>query len=198
MTILDRVIKHFSKLPGLGKKSASRIAYFLLQSDPEYIKNFANDLINLKEKISECSICGNYTEENPCPICSNPNRNHKIICVVAESKDIFPIEQSREYMGVYHVLKGVISPLNGIGPDDLRIQSLIEKIQNQNIDEIIIATNPTLEGETTALYLAKIIGSKNIKISRLASGLPVGGDLEYADSQTISRAFQSRSQFNQE
>lgn len=197
MTILDRIISHFSKLPGLGKKSASRIAYFLLQSDTANIRQFANDLINLKEKISECKICGNYTEINPCEICSNQNRNHKIICVVEESKDIFPIEQSREYTGVYHVLKGVISPLNGVGPDDLRIQPLLSKIQEQKIDEIIIATNPTLEGETTALYLAKMIGVSNVKISRLASGLPVGGDLEYADSQTISRAFKSRSQFNQ-
>ena len=194
MTILERLIHHLSKLPGLGRKSASRIAYYILKADRSYAESLSRDIKELKEKIKPCRICGNYTEVNPCSICTDPQRDKSTICIVEQPKDIIAIESSREFQGVYHVLNGVISPIDGIGPEDLSFSALLERITNESIKEIIIATNPTVEGETTALYLVKQLEGKNVKITRIALGIPLGGDLEYADSITLGRALKGRNE----
>lgn len=194
MTILERLIHHLSKLPGLGRKSASRIAYYILKADKSFSEALSRDIKELKEKIKPCHICGNYTEENPCSICSDPQRDKSTLCIVEQPKDIHAIESSREFEGVYHVLNGVISPIDGIGPEDLSFSELYERIKNEPIKEIIIATNPTVEGETTALYLVKELEGKDIKVTRIALGIPLGGDLEYADSITLARALKGRNE----
>ncbi len=192
MTVLDRVIGRLSKLPGLGKKSASRIAYYLLKADQALVSSLAMDIMELKSKIKTCPICGNYTEELPCSICTDTHRDKETICVVEQPKDLLSIESTHEYHGLYHVLMGVLSPIDGVGPDDLRIRKLFERIDGGEIREVIIATNPTVEGETTALYLINQMKEKSLKVTRLALGLPVGGDLEYADRLTLARALQGR------
>ena len=192
MTILDRLIGNLTKLPGLGKKSASRIAYYLLKTDQNVVRSLAMDIMELKNRIKNCPICGNYTEELPCRICTDLQRDKTTICVVEEPKDVLSIESTHEYHGLYHVLMGVISPIDGVGPDDLRVRKLFERIDGREIREVIIATNPTVEGETTALYLINQMKEKPVKVSRLALGLPVGGDLEYADRLTLARALQGR------
>ena len=193
MTIIKKLITDLSKLPGLGKRSASRIVYYLLKIDKSYIEHLAADLLHLKEAITVCSVCGNYTDIQPCAICTDSSRDHTVICVVEEPKDILSMEAIHEYRGLYHVLMGVISPIDGIGPENLRIQSLQERIKKNQIKEIILATNPTLAGDATALYLISLFKKEtNITLSRLAMGLPVGGDLEYADKLTLERAFLSR------
>jgi recombination protein RecR len=192
VTILERLTHHLSKLPGLGRKSASRIAYYLLGADSAYTEALSRDIRELKERIKPCTICGNYTEENPCPICTDPHRDRSIICVLEQPRDILAIESSREFRGLYHVLMGAISPIDGIGPDDLTFAKLIERLKTEPIKEIIIATNPTVEGETTALYLVKQLQGIDIKITRIALGIPLGGDLEYADSITLARALKGR------
>ncbi len=192
MNIIEQVISQLAKLPGLGKKSASRIVYFLLKSPDSKTESLAGALLALKKNLKSCRICGNFAETDPCPICQDASRDKTVICVVEEAKDILTIEATHVHSGLYHVLGGVISPLDGIGPNNLRIKELINRITSTAITEIIIATNPTVEGDTTALYLAKIIKTTGVTVSRIALGLPVGGDLEYADKLTLSQALKRR------
>ncbi len=193
MNLIEKLIGNFSRLPGVGKKSASRIVYYLLKTDQAYIQNLSKDLTELKRRISNCTKCGNYTETQPCGICSNHSREHTTLCVVEEPKDVLSIESINQYKGLYHVLMGVISPIDGVGPKDLRISSLLSRIHSEGIREIILATNPTLEGDTTALYIIDLLKKEtDVSIARLALGLPVGGDLEYADKLTLARAFAGR------
>jgi recombination protein RecR len=192
VTVLERMIENLAKLPGLGKKSASRIAYFILRSDPNYVLSLARDLRELKEKMKPCPICGNYTEQVPCRICTDNNRDKTTLCVVEEPKDLLSIEMTHQYHGLYHVLRGAISPIDGIGPDDLRIDSLLNRVKGEGIREVILATNPTVEGDTTAVFLAGQLKELGVSVTRLALGLPVGGDLEYADRLTLARALEGR------
>ncbi len=192
MTVLDRLISNLARLPGLGQKSASRIAYYLLKADQGFVRFLATEILELKEKIKTCPICGNYTEEVPCSICTDDKRDKSILCVVEEPKDVLSIESTREYHGLYHVLMGAISPIDDIGPNDLRIKKLFERVKEKRFREVIIATNPTVEGDTTALYLVDQLKEEQVKVTRLALGLPVGGDLEYADRLTLARALLGR------
>ncbi len=192
MNALDELTDSFSRLPGIGKKSASRIANHLLKADKYFLERFANQLLTLQEKIKPCSICGAWTENDPCPVCSDISRDRSVICVVEQPQDVSTIENSHQYHGLFHVLGGVISPINGIGPDKLGISKLVNRVKNQNIKEVIIATNPTVEGDTTALFIQQSLSSADCTLTRLASGLPVGGDLEYADSYTLERSFSGR------
>ncbi|ATV60226.1 recombination mediator RecR [Fusobacterium pseudoperiodonticum] len=189
---LERLILEFNKLPGVGQKSATRYAFHILNQSEEDVKNFAEALLAVKDNVKRCSICGNYCESDTCNICSDNTRNHNIICVVEESKDIMILEKTTKYRGVYHVLNGRLDPLNGITPNELNIKSLIERLGKEDIEEIILATNPNIEGETTAMYLAKLIKNFGIKITKLASGIPMGGNLEFSDTATISRALDDR------
>ena len=189
---LERLILEFNKLPGVGMKSATRYAFFILNQSEEEVKNFIEALNMVKEKVKKCSICGNFCEEDICSICSDNLRNKDIICVVEESKDIITLEKTTKFKGVYHVLEGRLDPLNGITPNELNIKSLIQRIADNNIKEIILATNPNLEGETTAIYLAKLIKNFDIKVTKLASGIPMGGNIEFSDIATISRALDDR------
>ncbi len=186
------MIENLAKLPGLGRKSASRIAYFLLRADLSYVQALARDLRELKDKTKPCPVCGNYTEEVPCRICSDSRRDRSTLCVVEEPKDLVSIEMTRQYNGLYHVLMGALSPIDGIGPDDLRVASLLERVRREGIREVILATNPTVEGDTTAVYLADRLKQLGAAVTRLALGLPVGGDLEYADRLTLARALEGR------
>lgn len=192
MKALDELIAQLAKLPGLGKKSASRIAYYLLKADSQYVQNLAQQMIHVRERIHPCRECGSYTEEEVCPLCTDPTRDRSLICVVEQPQDVEVIESIREYRGLYHVLMGVLSPLDGIGPSELRIAKLLERLRALPVKEVIIATNPTLEGDTTALYLVQLIEPLGIRTSRLALGLPVGGDLEYADRLTLARSLRGR------
>lgn len=193
MNIIDELTGSFSRLPGIGKKSAARIVNHLLKADPVYMKNFSRQISELQEKIKPCSICGAWTENDPCPICSNPLRDKSLVCVVEQPQDVSTIEGAGGYQGLYHVLGGVIAPLEGVGPDQLNIASLLERVQKGGIAEIIIATNPTFEGDSTAMYLQRLLSEYDgIKVTRLATGIPVGGDLEYADKLTLARSFRGR------
>ena len=193
---LDRLVALLAKLPGVGKKSASRMAYHILDGESAYARSLAGELAALHSSILRCSVCGGFTETDPCPICSDTGRDHSVICVVERAQDLRIIEESREFSGVFHVLGGLIAPLEGVGPGDLAIGRLLERIKGKNIKEIILALNPTVAGDTTALYLHKILkGSLTdypVEVTRLASGLPVGGDLEYTDRITLSRSFRGR------
>jgi len=189
---LDRLIVLLTKLPGVGKKSASRMAYHILDNDSVFAQTLAEELAGLHKAIRRCSVCGGFTESDPCQICSDINRDHSIICVVERAQDLRIIEESREFHGVFHVLGGLIAPLEGVSPDDLCIGKLIARLRNSDVKELILALNPTVEGDTTALYLQKILKDLPVTISRLASGLPVGGDLEYTDRLTLSRSFRGR------
>lgn len=196
MNIIDELTGSFSRLPGIGKKSAARIVNHLLKADKIYMHNFARQLTELQEKIKPCSVCGAWTENDPCPICSNPVRDRTLICVVEQPLDVQTIEGAGGYTGLYHVLGGVIAPLEGVGPDQLNIASLVSRVQQGGISEIIIATNPTFEGDSTALYLQRLLSEHSeVKVTRLATGIPVGGDLEYADRLTLARSFRGRSTF---
>lgn len=189
---LQNLIDALGKMPGVGPKSAQRIAFWVLQTDEENIKALAQALQTAKETVHFCEICGNITENPVCAICSDPRRDQSLICVVEEAKDIPALERTRSYRGLYHVLGGAIDPINGIGPDQLRIKGLMERLQNSEIKEVIIATDPNIEGEATAAYLSRLLATLEIPASRLASGLPVGGDLEYADEITLGRALEGR------
>lgn len=199
MNAFDELSNNFSRLPGVGKKSAVRMVNWLLKQDSAYVQKFAQNLGQLQEKIKPCSVCGAWTETDPCPICSSPLREKSQICVVEQSQDVSTIEAYGEYKGQYHVLGGLIKPLEGIGPAQLSIQPLLARIREGKITEIIIATNPTVEGDTTALYLQKAISEMNLteppKVTRLATGIPVGGDLEYIDKRTLSLSFRARTEF---
>ena len=190
--VIQDLIDELGQLPGIGPKSAQRIAFHLLDSDPEDVKRFAATLVEVKEKVHFCQICGNVTVDVECRICADPRRDPSVLCVVEESKDVVAIERTREFRGRYHVLGGAISPIAGIGPDQLRIRELLQRLNDTTITEIIIATDPNLEGEATATYLIRMLSTYGIKVSKLASGLPVGGDLEYADEMTLGRAFEGR------
>lgn len=192
MTGLDRLIAQLSRLPGVGKKSAGRIAYHLLKADRAFVERLADTISNLQDTVKKCSVCGNYTEQDPCPVCSDPGRERDLICVVEQPQDVHTIEQTGEYRGLYHVLGGAINPVEGVGPDNLSIGQLMRRIADGSVTEVIIATNPTVEGDTTALYLHRMLNERGIAVSRLASGLPVGGDLEYADRTTLARSLKSR------
>ena len=194
--VVQELIDELSRLPGVGPKSAQRIAFHLLQTEDDQAKTLAQVLLEVKERVRFCEICGNVAEEVQCNICRDPRRTKTAICVVEESKDVQAIERTREFRGTYHVLGGAISPIEGIGPDNLRIKELMARLGNPEIQEIIIATDPNLEGEATATYLTRMLSPLGITISRLASGLPVGGDLEYADEVTLGRAFEGRRQVN--
>ena len=196
MNAIDELTDSFSRLPGIGKKSAGRLVNYILKADPLWVKRFAAEISSLQEKIRPCSVCGSWTESDPCPICSNPLRDKSLLCVVEQPQDVSTIESSHEYNGLFHVLGGVIAPLEGIGPDQLRIPELLERIKTGSVKEVILATNPTVEGDTTALYIQRLLSENSgITVTRLASGLPVGGDLEYADRLTLARSFRGRSKF---
>jgi recombination protein RecR len=186
------LIDELGRLPGVGPKSAQRIAFHLLAADPVDVRRLVSALTEVKERVRFCSICGNVAEEEQCRICRDPRRDLAVICVVEEPKDVVAIEKTREFRGRYHVLGGAISPIEGIGPDDLRIRELMSRLADDTITELILATDPNLEGEATATYLARLVKPMNIRVTRLASGLPVGGDLEYADEVTLGRAFEGR------
>jgi recombination protein RecR len=192
---LDRLTVLLSKLPGIGKKTAVRLAYHLLDTDPSYSRALASELTGLHDAIRRCSSCGSYTETDPCPICTDPERDKSLLCVVERAQDVRVIDEAKEFRGLFHVLGGLIAPLEGIGPSDLSIPALAERIRKDGVKELILALNPTIEGDTTALYIQKVLREKlssSIEITRLASGLPVGGDLEYTDRLTLSRSFRGR------
>jgi recombination protein RecR len=194
--IIQDLIDELGRLPGVGPKSAQRIAFHIIQSDRVDVTRLAEILKTVKERVKFCTVCGNISEEGICKICRDPRRDNTAICVVEESKDVLAIEKTREFKGKYHVLGGAISPIDGIGPENLRIRELMARLAETEISEIIIATDPNLEGEATATYLTRLIKPLGIKVSRLASGLPVGGDLEYADEVTLGRAFEGRRSYD--
>lgn len=192
---ISRLISEFNKLPGIGPKSAARLTYYLLRMPETEAYALSEAILAVKEKIILCSICQNITDSNPCKICTDNARDHTIACIVEEPLDILALERTRKYNGVYHVLHGVISPADGIGPDELKIKELLLRLRDGVIKEIILATNPNLEGEATAMYIHRLIEPLGIKITRLARGLPMGGDLEYADEVTLTRALEGRQEF---
>jgi recombination protein RecR len=191
MGVIEDLTGEFARLPGIGRKTAQRLTYFLLKRPPEEMKRLARVLENVADRVHACSSCGNLTEDDPCPLCANPRRDRSVVCVVEEASDIGAIERTGEYRGLYHVLGGRLSPLEGVGPDELNIKSLLERVRSQ-VNEVIVATNPSVEGEATALYLQRLIQPLGIRVTRLARGLPVGGDLEYADGVTIAQALSGR------
>jgi recombination protein RecR len=190
--IIQDVIDGLSRLPGIGPKGAQRIAFHLLKADPQEVSDLAEALLTLREKVAFCEVCGNVCQEQTCSICRDPRRDPSLLCVVEESKDVVAIERTREFRGRYHVLGGAISPMEGVGPDDLRIRELMARLADGSVVEVILATDPNLEGEATATYLARLMSPLGVAVSRLASGLPVGGDLEFADEVTLGRAFEGR------
>jgi recombination protein RecR len=190
--IVQDLIDELGRLPGVGPKSAQRIAFHILSADPVDVRRLAEVLVEVKERVRFCSVCGNVSEEETCRICRDPRRDPAIICVVEESKDVVAIERTREFRGRYHVLGGAISPIEGIGPDELRIRELMTRLADGAVTEVILATDPNLEGEATATYLTRLLKPMGLRVTRLASGLPVGGDLEYADEVTLGRAFEGR------
>ena len=192
--VIQDLIDEFGRLPGIGPKSAQRIAFHILQTESFDVTKLATLLMEIREKVRFCEVCGNVAEEAQCSICRDPRRSPTTICVVEEAKDVVAIERTREFRGLYHVLGGAISPIDGIGPDDLRISQLLTRLADGTVTEVIIATDPNLEGEATATYLTRLLVQPGLTVSRLASGLPVGGDLEYADEVTLGRAFEGRRQ----
>lgn len=189
---IARLIEEFSKLPGIGKRSAERLAFHILKQPDESVKRFSQALTEAKEKITFCPVCQSLTDTTPCSICSNPRRDTSVICVVENPKDILAMEKTKEYSGVYHVLHGVISPIDGVGPDDIKIKELLLRTKDNSVKEIIMATNPSIEGEATAMYISNLFKNFGIKVTRIAHGLPVGGELEYADEITLTRALEGR------
>ena len=189
--VIEKLIEEFSKLPGIGSKTAQRLTLHVLNLPKEEVEEFANALVKARGTIKYCSICGNYTDKDPCAICSNPNRDRETVCVVEQPKDIMVVERVREFNGVYHVLHGAISPMAGIGPQDIKLRELVSRM-NGEIKEVIVATNPNIEGEATAMYISKILKPLGVKVTRIAHGIPVGGDLEYADEVTLSKALEGR------
>ena len=189
---IARLIDELRKLPGIGQKTAQRLAYSLLRRPREDAERLSQAILDIKEKIRYCSRCNNFSDLDPCGYCTSPNRTQDVICVVEEPNDILSIERTREYHGQYHVLHGVLSPMNGIGPEELKLKNLLERLREGNVREIILATNPNVEGEATAIYLAKLLKPIGVRVSRIALGLPVGSDLEFADEVTMSKALEHR------
>lgn len=189
---IARLIDELRRLPGIGQKTAQRLAYSLLRRPREDAERLSRAIIDVKDRIRYCSCCNNFSDQDPCHYCTNPERTQDLICVVEEPSDILSIEKTREYHGQYHVLHGVLSPINGIGPEDLKLKNLLTRLQQGNVKEIILATNPNVEGEATAIYLAKLLKPIGVQVSRIALGLPVGSDLEFADEVTMSKALEGR------
>lgn len=189
---LQNLIEEFEKLPGIGSKTAQRLAFFILNQPKEKAKKFADAIISAKEKLCYCSVCQNISDKEVCSICDNPTRDHSIICVVESPRDVLQIERTNEFKGVYHVLHGAISPMDNVGPDDIKIKELIARIGSGEVKEVIMATNPNLEGETTAMYISKLIKPFGVSVTRIAHGVPVGGELEFADEVTLSKALKWR------
>lgn len=189
---VENLIDEFAKLPGIGRKSAQRLAFHVLNLPKEQAQKFADAIMNAKETVHTCPKCQNLTDQELCPICSDSTRDHSVICVVTDPKDVISFEKTREFRGVYHVLHGTISPLNHIGPDDIRIRELLHRVAEEDIKEVIIATNPDTEGEATAMYIARLLRPFSIRVTRLAYGIPVGGHLEYIDEVTLMRALEGR------
>lgn len=191
---ISRLIDSFMKLPGIGPKTAARLAFHVLDMKEEDVMNFAKALVDVKRELTYCSVCGHITDSDPCYICRDKTRDRSMICVVEESKDVIAMEKMREYRGLYHVLQGAISPMEGVGPEDINIPSLLSRLKDEEVQELILATNPNIEGESTAMYISRLIKPIGIKTTRLAHGLPVGGDLEYADEVTLSKAISGRTE----
>lgn len=189
---IEKLIENFEKLPSIGHKTAIRLAFHMLDLDKERTEEFINSIVEAKKNLKYCSKCYNISDTDPCQICSSPKRDASIICVVEDVRDVIAMERTHEFKGVYHVLHGSISPMNGIGPDDIKIKELLARLSDNNVKEIILATNPRVEGEATAIYLSKIIKPLGIKVTRIAQGIPVGGDLEYTDEVTLSQALEGR------
>lgn len=189
---LAKLVEHFRALPGIGAKTASRLAYHILDMDSDKAKALANAIVDAKEKIGYCNTCFNLTDTNPCHICASTNRDKSVICVVEQPRDVAAMERMREFKGLYHVLHGALSPLEGVGPDNIRTKELLARLYSGEVKEIIMATNPNVEGEATAMYIAKLLKPIGIKVTRIAHGLPIGGDLEYADEVTLSKALENR------
>lgn len=188
---IEKLIEEFAKLPGIGYKTAQRLTLHVLNLPDQEVREFANALVKAKGTIKYCSVCGNYTDKDPCAICGNPNRDKSIICVVEQPKDIIAMEKVREYNGLYHVLHGTISPMAGRGPNDIKLKELVSRMDG-SVKEVIVATNPNVEGEATAMYISKILHPLGVKVTRIAHGIPVGGDLDYADEVTLSKALEGR------
>lgn len=191
---ISKLIDSFMKLPGIGPKTAQRLAFYVLNMKEDDVVNFSRSLMEVKRDLQFCSVCGHITDIDPCYICSDKSRDRSVICVVQDTKDVIAMEKMREYKGLYHVLHGAISPMDGIGPEDINVASLIERLKDDEVKEIILATNPNIEGESTAMYISRLVKPIGIKSTRLASGLPVGGDLEYADEVTLSKAIEYRTE----
>ncbi len=191
---LKRLMECFAALPGIGRKTAQRLAFHVLDMPKEQAQGFAKAILEAHEKIHNCKICQNFTDKETCDICSSPERDGSVICVVEDPKDVMAFERLREYRGLYHVLHGLISPLDGIGPESIRIKELLQRLQTQEVREIIMATNPTIEGEATAMYLSKLLKPLGYRVTRLAFGIPVGGELEYADNVTLNKALENRTE----
>lgn len=189
---IARLIEEFEKLPGIGHKTAQRLAFYVLNSPKEKAEKLANAIIDAKAKIKYCRVCGNLTDLDLCAVCNSQKRDDSLICVVEDPRDVVAMERIKEFKGLYHVLHGVISPMDGVGPEDIRIKELLERIQDGSVKEVIVATNPNIEGEATAMYISKLLKPLGIKITRIAHGIPVGGDLEYADEVTLSKALEGR------
>lgn len=189
---ISKLIDSFMKLPGIGPKTASRLAFFVLTMEEDTVLTFAKSLVDAKRDLAYCSVCGHITDIDPCHICQDPQRDRTIICVVQDTKDVIAMEKMRDYHGLYHVLQGAISPMDGIGPEDINVPTLIKRLQSAEVEELILATNPTIEGEATAMYISRLVKPSGIKTTRIAHGLPVGGDLEYADEVTLSKAIEGR------
>ncbi|HIF3979572.1 TPA: recombination mediator RecR [Listeria monocytogenes] len=189
---ITKLIDSFMKLPGIGPKSAARLAFYVLDMKEDDVLDFAKALVDAKRNLSFCSVCGHITDKDPCYICADTSRDRSVICVVQESKDVIAMEKMRDFHGLYHVLHGTISPMDGIGPEDINIPDLLKRLQDDTIEEVILATNPNVEGEATAMYISRLLKPSGMKVTRIAHGLPVGGDLEYADEVTLSKAMEGR------
>jgi recombination protein RecR len=189
---IARLIDSFSKLPGIGPKTASRLAFHVLRMKEEDVINFAKALVDVKRNLTYCSICCNITDTDPCRVCSDQTRDRSMICVVQEAKDVIAMERTKEFHGMYHVLHGAISPMEGIGPDDIKVAELLKRLADDEVQELILAMNPNIEGEATAMYLSRLVKPFHLKVTRIAHGLPVGGDLEYADEVTLTKALEGR------
>ncbi|MCA0170779.1 recombination mediator RecR [Bacillus sp. RAR_GA_16] len=189
---ISKLIDSFMKLPGIGPKTAVRLAFFVLEMNDDDVLDFGKALVNAKRQLTYCSVCNHITDTDPCRICSDSHRDDTVICVVQDAKDVIAIEKMKDYTGLYHVLHGAISPVEGIGPEDIKVPELLKRLQDDKVTEIILATDPTIEGEATAMYIARLVKPTGIRITRIAHGLPVGGDLEYADEVTLSKAMEGR------
>jgi len=198
VSAIEQLVEEFARLPGIGRKTALRLTYHLLKSPPADVARLAQALLAVTERVRPCRVCGNLTEDDECAICRHPGRDRRLVCVVEEASDIVAIERTGEYRGLYHVLGGRLSPLDGIGPEDLRLEPLLRRVREDDVHEVILATNPSVEGEATALYIHQLLAPLGVRVTRLARGLPVGGDLEYADGVTIAEALHGRRDFASE